>query len=381
MKNLAKKQFKFLLNLKAFKTNRRLIIIESDDWGSIRTKDKITLKYLNKINPNINNERYTQLDSIASEDDLTAMFEVLNSVKDSNSNPACLTANVCTANPDFKKIKDSEFNKFYFEKFTETLSKYSSKNNLFDIWNDGEKQGLFKPQLHGREHLHSLLWLKELKSGNSDLIKAFELNSFGIPYKAIHCQKRKNLQAALDRNKIPGEIEFQKKWLKDAVNIFNQSFGYYSSSFISPAYIWHSDMHRVFTDYKIKSLQGISIQYQPSNLLIKYWMKFHYTGEIDKKNGLLYTARNCFFEPSSMPKKDWVNYTLSRIDKSFNNKQPAIIGSHRFNYIGRLNEKNRSKNLKMLKKMLKKIIQKYPDTEFISSSDLIEIIQSSYEIN
>ena len=145
MKNLAKKQFKFLLNLKAFKTNRRLIIIESDDWGSIRTKDKITLKYLNKINPNINNERYTQLDSIASEDDLTAMFEVLNSVKDSNSNPACLTANVCTANPDFKKIKDSEFNKFYFEKFTETLSKYSSKNNLFDIWNDVQKQGLFKP--------------------------------------------------------------------------------------------------------------------------------------------------------------------------------------------------------------------------------------------
>ena len=185
----------------------------------------------------------------------------------------------------------------------------------------------------------------------------------------------------MDRNKIPGEIEFQKKWLKDAVNIFNQSFGYYSSSFISPAYIWHSDMHRVFTDYKIKSLQGISIQYQPSNLLSKYWMKFHYTGEIDKKNGLLYTARNCFFEPSSMPEKDWVNYTLSRIDKSFNNKQPAIIGSHRFNYIGRLNEKNRSKNLKMLKKMLKKIIQKYPDTEFISSSDLIEIIQSSYEIN
>ena len=226
MKNLIKKYFKSLINRKGFKTKRKLIIFESDDWGSIRTKDRKTLNYLNKINPNIKNERFTQLDSIASEDDLSALFEVLNSVKDSNSNPACITANVCTANPDFKKIKDSGFNKFYFEKFTETLSKYSTKNNLFDLWNDGEKQDLFKPQLHGREHLHSLLWLKELKSGNSDLIKAFELNSFGIPYIAIYRQKRRNLQAALDKNKMPNEFEFQKKWFKDAVNIFKQSFGY-----------------------------------------------------------------------------------------------------------------------------------------------------------
>ena len=381
MKNLIKKYFKSLINRKGFKTKRKLIIFESDDWGSIRTKDRKTLNYLNKINPNIKNERFTQLDSIASEDDLSALFEVLNSVKDSNSNPACITANVCTANPDFKKIKDSGFNKFYFEKFTETLSKYSTKNNLFDLWNDGEKQDLFKPQLHGREHLHSLLWLKELKSGNSDLIKAFELNSFGIPYIAIYRQKRRNLQAALDKNKMPNEFEFQKKWFKDAVNIFKQSFGYYSSTFISPAYIWHNDMHKIFTNHKIKSLQGITIQYQPSNLLSKYRMRFHYTGQIDKKNGLLYTVRNCFFEPASMQEKDWVNYTLSQIDKSFDNNQPAIIGSHRINYIGRLNEKNRFKNLKMLKEILKKITKKHPDIEFISSSELIKIIQTSNEIN
>ena len=39
--------------------------------------------------------------------------------------------------------------------------------------------------------MHSLLWLKELKSGNSDLIKAFELNSFGFHIKQYTAKKEK----------------------------------------------------------------------------------------------------------------------------------------------------------------------------------------------
>ena len=108
-----KKGIDVYLNYKSFKTNRRLVIIESDDWGSLRTKDRSTLLRLNEISSAVSDDQFTQLDSIARADDLAALFEVLNSVKDAKGNPACITANVCTANPDFEAIKAANFEEFY----------------------------------------------------------------------------------------------------------------------------------------------------------------------------------------------------------------------------------------------------------------------------
>ena len=78
-----KKGIDAYLNYKSFKTNRQLVIIESDDWGSLRTKDKKTRDKLNEISKAVKNDRYIQLDSIANAEDLAALFEVLNSVRTS----------------------------------------------------------------------------------------------------------------------------------------------------------------------------------------------------------------------------------------------------------------------------------------------------------
>jgi hypothetical protein len=112
MHGLIKKGIDVYHNYKYFKTERQLVIIESDDWGSLRTKDKKTRDKLNEINKAVKNDRYVQLDSIANAEDLADLFEVLNSVKDTKGNPACLTANVCTANPDFEAIKVANLRSF-----------------------------------------------------------------------------------------------------------------------------------------------------------------------------------------------------------------------------------------------------------------------------
>jgi hypothetical protein len=375
MRQLIKKGIVTYLNYKSFTTNRQLLIIESDDWGSLRTRDKQTRDKLNKISSAVKADRYAQLDSIADADDLSALFEVLNSVKDSKGNPACLTANVCTANPDFEAIKAVNFQDFYYTSFTQTLEEYSHREDLLKLWKNGELEKLFIPQLHGREHLHALAWLAELRAGNKDLKKAFELQSFGIPYKALLLQKRQNLQAALDRYNIEGEAEYQEQWIKDGAEIFKGTFGYASKSFIVPTYRWTNEMHKHLVEANVKTLQGIKLQYIPANKSnIDYHKKPHYTGEIDKKSGLIYTARNAFFEPTIKPEKDWVNETLQGVEKAFKKNQPAIIGSHRINYIGSLDERNRAKNLEMLKTILQKIVSKYPNIEFVSSAELAELI-------
>jgi hypothetical protein len=90
--------------------------------GRVRTKDRSTLLRLNEISSAVSDEPFTQLDSIARADDLAALFEVLNSVRVAKENPACITAIICIANPDFEAIKAANFEEFYYKPFTKTLN-------------------------------------------------------------------------------------------------------------------------------------------------------------------------------------------------------------------------------------------------------------------
>lgn len=380
MRGLVKKGIDAYLDFKSFKTKYPIVVIESDDWGSLRTKDIATRDQLNKISKAVENDAYTQLDSIATQEDLELLFEVLDSVKDRNGNPACLTANVCTANPDFQAIKDADFKQFYYKPFYETLEEYSNARSLFELWKEGNHKNVLEPQLHGREHLHALAWLEELKVGNKDLLRAFELETWGIPYKALRTQRRSNLQAALDYYDIDGEEKYHNQWIKDSVDIFEKAFGLKPKSFIPPAYTWHSKVHAHLKLQGIISVQGIKLQYQPEhNTIIKYNRRPHYIGQIDKQSQVIYAPRNAFFEPyspdyTSISSSDWANRTLRDVDIALRQKKPAIIGSHRINFIGRLNPSNRDKNLKVFKTILQKIVKNYPNIRFMNSGELANLI-------
>ena len=65
---------------------------------------------------------------------------------------------------------------------------------------------------------------------------------------------------------------------------------------------------------------------------------------------------------------------LDRIKIAFKWNKPAIIGSHRLNFIGFINPRNRDKNLVLFKTLLNKIIQKWPDVEFMTSDQLGDLI-------
>ena len=56
--------------------------------------------------------------------------------------------------------------------------------------------------------------------------------------------------------------------------------------------------------------------------------------------------------------------------------KPAIISSHRINYIGSLVEENRAYNLSRLNNLLKIILEKWPDIEFMTSDQLGDLIIS-----
>lgn len=131
MLNNLKKISSEITNILGWKTNRKILVIESDDWGSVRTIDKNVLNTFRKRGLPIDKDPYTVYDSLESNTDLELLFSLLYNFKDKNENNPKLTINNIVANPDFEKIKSNDFNEYHYEHFTATLEKYNDSDKVF----------------------------------------------------------------------------------------------------------------------------------------------------------------------------------------------------------------------------------------------------------
>jgi len=356
----------YLNERKGWRTNRKIIVIESDDWGSIRMPSLDVYKKMLKDNLGVDNI-YNKYDSIASTDDLSMLFNVLIKFKDKNINHPKITANTCVANPDFIKIKQSQYNNYFYEPFTETIKRYPNCN--FENWKEGINKNLFVPQLHGREHLNVSKWIKLLQQGNKDILKSFDYECWGARFKNNNGKTDTVVQEFLDNNNY--SITEHKKTLRESADLFKKIFGFNSKSFIAPNYTWNTVLNSTLKEIGIDTIQGSYFQQESSKGNLTKVIP-HYIGE-QNKLGQIYLIRNCLWEPTQNPKLN-NDYCLKGIEKAFKLKKPAIISAHRLNFIGAIHPENRDKNLKQFSELLKAILTKWPDVEFMSSGELGEAI-------
>ncbi len=361
-----------LLNIPGWRTNRKIIVIESDDWGSIRMPSKEVYETLVRNKIRVDNLSYNRYDSLASEDDLSLLFQVLTSVKDKNGSFAVITANTIVGNPDFDKIRESNFTQYHFEPFTQTLSRYPKHAKSYELWQQGIDNEIFFPQLHGREHINVNRWLNALKNNIGNARLAFDYGMYDLS----------------DGLKITGdsymdafnfiqldELEFQRESITEGTKLFEQIFGYKSKTFIAPCYKWSNKLNNTFNDNGIECFQGNWIQLEPQpGQKHKFQKRVHFLGQRNSLNQH-YLVRNVEFEPSQNPKFDYVNNALSKIQQLFKYRKPAIICAHRLNFIGFIDPSNREQNLLLLSQLLKEITKRWPDVEFMSSYQLNELIK------
>jgi len=361
----------YLYNYRGWKTNRRIVVIESDDWGGERTPNKEVFLKLLKLGLRVDKCAFSKYDTIESKEDLAALFEVLNSVKDSNDCPAIITANFNLANPDFQKIRESDFNKYFYIDYRTTLQKYN-RIEVFETINQGIKSGVFFPQSHSREHISPYLWLDEIKNNNNSLRKAFNLDVYGLSRATSPEIVKFHLASQLYRNEQ--ELKFVSHAFQEGLELFKSNFGYQSLSFIAPVYTWNEVNESIMNQNGIKIIQSSFFQnYFKPYEIDSFSRNFHYTGQKNIFNQI-YTVRNCLFEPSLSFNKDCVPSCLEEIENSFFMKRPAIISSHRLNYIGGLDEKNRERNLKQLKRLLFEVKNRWSDVQFMNSVELGKLI-------
>ena len=362
---------KNLINVPGFRTNRKIVIFESDDWGCIRMPSRQVYDQLLADGFRVDNCTYNRYDSLASEDDLTSLFEILLSHKDKNGKHPMFTVNTVVANPDFEKIKLSGFNSYYYEPFTKTLERYPAHKNSFELWKQGIASHIFEPQFHGREHINVKRWMRSLKVNNSFVEHAFKNQMYDLS--ETERISEVSFMDALNFE-VPNELQFQKNSISEGLDLFEDIFGYKASSFIPPCYIMKNNLTTQLATCGIKSIQGNYYQLEPlagkEHMFKKH---FRYLGRKNDVNQT-YLIRNAFFEPSLDPLFDWNRDVLKRAASSFFWRKPLIISSHRLNYIGYIDPKNRERNLVKLNRLLIDLLKKWPDIEFMSSSSLTKII-------
>ena len=367
-----------LIHSLGWHTNRKIIVIESDDWGSIRMPSKDVYDLFLKDGFRVDADPYCKYDALATHDDLALLFDVLTAFRDKHGRCPVITANCIVANPDFARIKASDFTEYHYEPFTETLQHYPNCNKSFRLWQEGIKSGVFYPQLHGREHLNVNRWMKALYENNDAARRQFDNFCWGLTPETSNLINRHFLSAF-------GGVQNTKAIeliLTEGVNLFYTIFGYRPDSFIAPCYVWNDDVEKYLHNNGIKYIQGNYFQSVPD------FNDAGYPGDADagktksrmnylgKRNTYRqhYLVRNCFFEPAQNENMDWIDRCLKDIKTAFQYKKPAILSAHRLNFIGSIFVENRDKNLTLLGQLLKKILTVWPDVEFFTSNHLGDLM-------
>lgn len=363
-------------NIPGWRTKRHIVIIESDDWGSIRMSSKEAFDRMLKAGMPVDRSHYNLYDSLECNDDLEQMYETLSKFKDSTGRHPVITGVNVVANPDFEKIKTNNFSEYIYEPYTETCKRYSNHDRVYDLWKEGIEKRLMVPIFHGREHLNAQFWMRALRDKNKSTLVGFENEVTGMP--GIKGEKLPDFQAAFQIDTI-NDLVYQKEVLKTGLDLFEELYGYRSRYFVPTNGPFNNTLEKDLNEHGVKYINTGKKQKEPlGNGQYKINTRF-----IGDKNqyGQIYITRNCFFEPSSSgfekpANTDWINNCLKEIEIAFRWRKPAVISSHRVNYIGYLHPENRERSLKQLSELLGKMLKRWPDIEFMTSPELGDLITS-----
>lgn len=355
-----------LINMPGWRTTKKIVVIESDDWGSISMPSiDVYNKFLKEGIP-VDKSYFSKYDSLENEDDLNELFNILSKYKDCNGNHPCITACTIVANPDFEKIKNSNFENYYFEPFVETYKKYPNHAKTFEIWKKGIEEKLLWPQFHGREHLNPNEWLKSIKSGNHFEKLAFDNHAILAVTDQISSKRFMGYLAAFDYETIQELKQFENV-IREGQELFEAIFGYKSTSFVAPTGIRSDELDQYLSKYGIKYHQ-LGQQFLPY-AEARYAIRNRVIGS-SNKYGQFYWRRNGTFEPSQDNSFNWVSKVIEEMKLAFRYNKPFVISSHRVNYIGGIFKENRENTLKQLNSLIKLMLQTYPNLEFMSSDQL-----------
>lgn len=358
----------------------RAIVIQSDDWGYCGgTPNRYVF---DKLYP-ILERRYDRKHIVSSKTTLESpgnmesVFEILEKYKDTEGRHPVFQAAYVVCNPDYQQIRNNQFQN-YVDIPLPQVPLVWERGNIISKALDGIRRGVWRPIYHGISHFNTTRWMKRLSEDND------------VKEVAMHgCFLWSEGKADYEFGDIDNLKEFPRR-LARGMNIFKRIFGYLPDTAVMPGYVWPLKIEPYLASSAITILEGKNLQVREQTLLEKIRGKaFNLMGYKDAAKlwqispgdfrpdiGIYYLTRNVYFEPYSELKLDintFVEKTISTIEKMWNSNQPAIITTHRANYVS-WDESVAEKGLQCLDLLLKKLLYRYPNLSFYTDLDLIPTV-------
>ena len=358
-------------NWASWHTDRKLIVLISDDWGGIRVGSKNSQSNLSDMGIPMFSNRFDRYDTLENNDDMERLFNVLTSHQDLKGNHPVITAACTIGNPDFEKIKESNFKEYHYELFPETLARFSNTDRVFSYYQQGIQKGIFTPEFHGREHLNVPLWMKALQEPVAIVKDAFDESFFYLNSKVLPTGYQSGFGASFDCIDTKDKMAYNQI-LASGLQNFEALFGYKSSLMVPPAQAYFEELDTVLLQNGVTAIDK-PVFLKGNKFLQLLSEKQEYTGKKSKK-GLMSVVRNAVFEPNMNEHNDGVAECLNAIAFNFECRVPTVISNHRSAFVGGIDEANRDKGLKALDTLITQILKKWPDAEFVSARQLQGII-------
>jgi hypothetical protein len=269
-------------------------------------------------------------------------------------------------NPDFDAIKKNGFSEFVHEHFYTSYEHYYGQE-MQPIWKKAIEDKVLFPQFHAREHINTQLWMRDLQTGLRDTRVSFDHNFYGVKTQTSSLHQ-KNYLAAYHTDSME-ELRQTEKVITDGLQMFQDTFGFSSKTFTPCNYVWPKELELYLSEKGILNYQVQSGSTQPDPTKGgNHSTRRLFTGKRNSFNQT-YSVRNVHFEPY-LDEDKAVEKAIVDIQRSFFWNKPAIICTHRINYVGGMSIKHRDENISRLKQLLEKLLEAFPDVEFLHSARL-----------
>lgn len=316
---------------------RPVLIIESDDWGA---------------------GPLSQADALRDVAALMARFS------DQDGRHPVFTLGVVLAIADTQKMAAEKLSAY--QRLT---LEHSCFDALRQVMMQGVKDGVFSLQLHGMEHYFPEVLMSAARK--DERVRAW-LCSEGIPQTE---ELPSPLQSRwLDASVLPS-CPLQPNVIKAAVaeelDVFEHVFGQKALVVVPPTFVWTSCVEDAWAARCIKVIvtPGYRNEIRDDSGAPVANKEYLFNGMSVLGRDAVYITRDCYFEPQLGHS---ANDGVAVVERNINLYRPALLETHRFNFIGEPSKVGAS--MRELEQLLQKVIALHPNIAFVSTIELAHIL-------
>lgn len=358
-----------LKNIPGWSSKERLVAFAVDDYGNVRLHSPAAKQTLSRqFGPPSN--RFDGFDALETREDLERLYEVLSSVSDREARTAVFSPYAVSMNLDFSLIDRTHDKVLPLEALSTTFQKLEADYpteyaGVPSLWREGIRAGLLSPEYHGPVHFSTLRVEGWLKDGFPEFEAALAVQSVVLFGQRT---KRSSGWTAAFADAPEGSANSRLAHEFSAgMQAFREHNQLEPTAFTPPAHVFPRHLLDIVKSNGLKFIDlPRMLPSEPG--AARPWQRLMWSGR-ELAPGLRALTRNVVFEPCDGG-GDSVGKAMRQIEASFRFRKPAIVSSHRVNFAGRIDPKNREHGLGALSDLLKAIIKRWPDVRFVSVRDL-----------